>query len=70
MTEPETIILSERRIWETAKSSRHFRMVAPGLLESMISPAILLARTELRGLGGVDICYVPLCSGKFPFRMD
>jgi hypothetical protein len=43
-------IFSERLIWETAKSSRHFRMVEPGLLERIISPAILLAKTSrIRG---------------------
>jgi hypothetical protein len=47
---------SERLIWETAKSSRHFFMVEPGLLERIISPAILLAKTSLRP-GDTDIKY-------------
>jgi hypothetical protein len=51
MTEDDTSILSESLIWETAKSSRHFLMAAPGLLERIISPAILLAKTESRRLG-------------------
>jgi hypothetical protein len=45
---------SERLICEIAKSSRHLRMVAPGLLERIISPAILLAKTSLR-LGDTDM---------------
>ena len=43
-------IFSDRLVWETAKSSRHLRMVEPGLLERIISPAILLAKTSrIRG---------------------
>ena len=45
---------SERLSCETAKSSRHFLMVVPGLAESMISPAILLAKTS-RVLGDTDM---------------
>ena len=45
---------SERLVCETAKSSRHLRIVEPGLLERMISPAILRAKTSLR-LGDTDI---------------
>src|SRR3972149_7960287 len=46
-------IFSERLICETANNSRHFRMVAPGLLEKIISPAILRAKTS-RILGETD----------------
>jgi hypothetical protein len=54
MTDDDNIILSERLVCETAKSSRHFRMVAPGLFERIISPAILRARTS-RTLGDTDM---------------
>jgi hypothetical protein len=52
--EEDSPIVSERVSWDTAKSSRHLRMVAPGLLERIISPAILLAKTSLR-LGDTDV---------------
>jgi hypothetical protein len=52
--EEDKPIVSESVIWETAKSSRHFRIVAPGLPERIISPAILLAKTSLR-LGDTDM---------------
>jgi hypothetical protein len=54
MTEgDETAIFSDKRICETAKSSRHFRMVAPGLPDRMISPAMRRANT-MRTLGEID----------------
>jgi hypothetical protein len=52
--EDDNPIVSESVVWETAKSSRHFLMVDPGLPERIISPAILLAKTSLR-LGDTDI---------------
>jgi hypothetical protein len=36
-------------VWETAKSSRHFRIVEPDLPERIISPAILRAKTSDAG---------------------
>ena len=48
MTDEESPIVSDRLSWETAKSSRHLRIVEPGLLERIISPAILLPKTSLR----------------------
>jgi hypothetical protein len=38
-----------RRIWVKLKISRHFLNVLPGLLESMISPAMRLAMISLIG---------------------
>jgi hypothetical protein len=58
MTEDESPMASERLIWETAKSSRHFFIVEPDLLERIISPAILLAKTSLR-LGDTDMKQFP-----------
>jgi hypothetical protein len=49
----ETAIFSDKRICETAKSSRHFLMVAPGLPEIIISPAMRRANT-MRTLGETD----------------
>ena len=46
--EEDNPIVSDRVIWETAKSSRHLRIAVPGLLERIISPAILLAKTSLK----------------------
>ena len=46
-----------RLIWDMAKRSRHFFIVEPGLLERMISPAILRARTSLRLGDTVDMGY-------------
>src|SRR3990170_6981468 len=54
MTELERAIFSLSVICETANSSRHFRMVAPGLPERIISPAILRAKTS-RMLGETDM---------------
>src|SRR5512138_2149556 len=55
-------MVSERLVCETAKSSRHLRIVEPGLLESIISPAILRASTSLR-LGDTDIKrFLPVCT--------
>jgi hypothetical protein len=63
MTEGEDrTIFSESLVWDTAKSSRHLRMVAPGLFERMISPAIRLARTS-RKLGDTDTS-IPLRKPK------
>jgi hypothetical protein len=42
--------------------------VAPGLLERIISPAILRARTDSRALGDADIQILPCSSAKFPLR--
>src|SRR3990170_401915 len=53
-------IFSARVIWLTANSSRHFRIVPPGLPERMISPAILRAKTS-RMLGETDTATVPSC---------
>src|SRR4030066_1117864 len=53
-------IFSASVIWLTANSSRHFRIVPPGLPERMISPAILRAKTS-RMLGETDTATVPSC---------
>jgi hypothetical protein len=52
-------IFSAKVICETAKSSRHIRIVPPGFPDRMISPAILRAKTS-RMLGETDTAQVPL----------
>jgi hypothetical protein len=61
MTEEDTPIVSDKLIWETAKSSRHLRMVEPGLAERIISPAILLAKTSLNP-GDTDMKFLSACT--------
>src|SRR6056297_2408857 len=52
MTEEETSSWVASSVWETSKSVRHFRRVAPGSSLSVISPAIFSASSR-RGPRGM-----------------